>query len=113
MKIFRTRYFPPKNFDAINVLGCLFAHPDVPLTSEIINHERIHTRQMTEMLVLPFYIWYVVEWLLRLTMKGRAYYNISFEREAYRNMHDLTYLRRRPPFAWVRYLCRKSKVHRR
>ena len=31
-----------------------FVHPGVKLTKEIINHERIHTRQMLEMLILPF-----------------------------------------------------------
>ena len=45
MKIIRTKYLPPKNYDAINILGLLFVHPGVKLTKEIINHERIHTRQ--------------------------------------------------------------------
>ncbi|WP_456099266.1 hypothetical protein [Prevotella jejuni] len=107
MKIIRTKYFPPKNYDAINILGLLFVHPGVRLTKELINHERIHTCQMMEMLILPFYIWYVIEWLIRLSMAGRAYMNLSFEREAYQNMNNLNYLNQRRPFAWIKYLREK------
>ena len=92
MKIIRTPYLPPQNYDAINILGILFVHPNTDLTKELINHERIHTRQMLEMLILPFYIWYITEWLIRLPFHGRAYLNLSFEREAYRNMNNLNYL---------------------
>ncbi|MCR5076933.1 MAG: hypothetical protein K6A82_02725 [Prevotella sp.] len=104
MRIIRTRYLPPKNYEAINILGLLFVHPEVELTPAIINHERIHTRQMLEMLILPFYLWYVTEWFIRLPRKGRAYLNISFEREAYRNMDNPDYLSHRHPFAWRHYL---------
>jgi hypothetical protein len=40
---------------------------------------------MKEMLYIPFYLWYGVEWLVKLFCKGNAYRNISFEREAYDN----------------------------
>ena len=107
MKIIRSKYLPPKKYDAIKILGLLFIHPGVKLTKEIINHERIHTRQMQEMLILPFYIWYFTEWLIRLPMTGRAYMNLSFEREAYQNMDNLDYLSHRRSFAWIWYLRRK------
>ena len=48
-----------------------------------------HTAQMKEMLYIFFYLWYVVEWIIRLFMKGNAYRNISFEREAYSNEDDI------------------------
>ncbi|EFL46789.1 hypothetical protein [Prevotella disiens] len=104
MKVFRTKHFPAKNYDAINILGMLFVHPDVKLEPELINHERIHTHQMFEMLILPFYLWYVIEWAIRCFLPHRAYLNISFEREAYANMHNLHYLKHRKPYAWVKYL---------
>lgn len=109
MIIFRTKRIPAKHYDAINIFGMLFVHPGVLLNEETINHERIHTRQMLEMLVLPFYIWYVVEWLVRLPMSGRAYMNLSFEREAYANERNLTYLKTRKPYAWVKYLRKRTK----
>ena len=64
----------------------------------LMNHERIHFRQQAELLVVPFFIWYGVEFLFRwIQYKNRyqAYRNISFEREAYENEKDLDYLRER------------------
>jgi hypothetical protein len=63
----------------------------------LINHERIHLAQQLEMLILPFYILYVLELLFR------GYRNISFEKEAYTNEHNLNYLKERRPYSWVRY----------
>ena len=64
----------------------------------------IHTAQMKEMLYVFFYVWYVVEWLVRLFMKGNAYRNISFEREAYGNERYIAYIGERKRYAWVGYL---------
>ena len=104
MKIIRNKYIPFKRFDAMNLFGMLFCHPDTRLTPQLVNHERIHTYQMLEMLVIGFYLWYVIEWFIRLFKRGNAYFNISFEREAYRHMHDLEYLKKRKHFAWWKYL---------
>ena len=92
MKIIRNKFIPFRRFEAINLFGVLFCHPDSKITPQLINHERIHTAQMLEMLVVGFYLWYTVEWLVRLLMRGNAYLNISFEREAYRHMYNLEYL---------------------
>lgn len=64
----------------------------------LLNHERIHLKQQLEMLVIPFYIWY----LIALYRKG--YMNISFEKEAYSNEKDLLYLKKRRTFAYLNYL---------
>lgn len=104
MKIVRNKYIPLKRFEAMNLFGVLFCHPESRITPQLINHERIHTAQMVEMLVVFFYLWYVTEWLIRLFMKGNAYRNISFEREAYRHMYDLDYLKKRKLFAWWKEL---------
>ena len=72
------------------------------LDDKVINHERIHTAQMRELFVIPFYILYVIEWLFRLAVErnfDRAYRSISFEREAYAHGNDLDYLNRRKHFA--------------
>jgi len=63
-----------------------------------INHEKIHLRQQLELLIVFFYIWYGLEFLVRLLQyknRYQAYRNISFEREAYKNEKDLDYLKRR------------------
>ena len=58
-----------------------------------INHESIHIHQQLEMLVLFFYLWYGIEYLLKLITYGKgAYMTLSFEREAYMNERDLEYL---------------------
>jgi hypothetical protein len=36
---------------------------DLPHTPQLLNHERIHLMQQLELLVLPFYIWYLIEYL--------------------------------------------------
>mgnify|MGYP006988875648 CR=1 FL=1 len=109
MIIVRTKYLPPlRNYNAINLFGVFFVHPDVPVTKRLINHESIHTAQMRELLYVPFYIIYLIEWLIKLFFKGNAYFNISFEREAYKNESNYSYLKERKHFAWVKYL-RKTK----
>ncbi len=54
-----------------------------------------------------FYIWYFTEYFFRLIQFGdhfAGYYNISFEREAFGNEHELDYLERRKWWAFLRYL---------
>lgn len=93
------------------------------------NHECTHARQWIEMFIgswvfiwaaqvlynisewwylfsfFSFYIWYVVEWLIKLCFYGsKAYRNISFEREAYSNQNNETYLENSGYFEWVKYL---------
>ena len=70
-----------------------------------INHEKIHWKQQVEMLVLPFYIWYLIEYLIRLFLNGSTAYNsLSFEREAYDNDKDMEYISKRKPYSWLKYI---------
>lgn len=106
-RIITNRWLPLPGFSAINLCGLIFVRPGTRISREVLNHELIHTRQQWEMLVVPFYVWYVTEWLLRLAWCRnwhRAYSQISFEREAYRHQRDLRYLQHRRLFAWMRYL---------
>lgn len=75
--------------------------------SVLINHERIHLRQQLEMFILPFYLWYLIEWGVRYLMYRDAYLayqNISFEREAYLHEGNLHYLNTRNPYRFIKYL---------
>ncbi len=72
----------------------------------LINHEKIHLRQQIELLIIPFYIIYGLEFLVRLFQYRSwksAYLNISFEREAYINEKDLNYLKSRPFWSFIKY----------
>jgi hypothetical protein len=74
----------------------------------LINHEKIHLRQQRELLIIPFYAFYIIEWFLRAIWymdTYRAYQNISFEREAYQNESNFEYLTIRKTFSFIKYLC--------
>ncbi len=91
------------DFIAINILGVVFAVR--PLSEVELNHERIHTAQQRELFYLPFFIWYVVEWLVlwvRYKDRMKAYRHIRFEEEAYCHQNDLGYLSHRRHFHYSR-----------
>jgi hypothetical protein len=74
----------------------------VAANKKTINHESIHFQQALELGVIPFYLWYVLEWVFKLPFYGDlAYYEISFEREAYANQNNLKYLKERKRYCWI------------
>ena len=106
----------------------------------LVRHENTHWLQQKEMLILGsilsiitmivffntltwwnfilllifpftfFYIWYFVEWFIRLfTNMKNAYESISFEQEAYGFERDPNYLETRKLFASFKYLLKKFK----
>lgn len=94
-----------RGFTAVTVWPFIFVRTDVAVNRQLLTHERIHGRQQLEMLWLPFFVWYLVEWMVRLCINRRtAYRMISFEQEAYRNDWNPDYLKTRRLFRWVKYL---------
>ena len=105
MKVICNNIIPFRGFAAINLFGILFVRKNIILTDRIINHEEIHTAQMKELLYILFYVFYVIEWLIKLFKYGlKSYYNISFEREAYQNESNVGYLEVRKKFGFLKYL---------
>ena len=128
--ILKNSYLPIKGFKAMNLFGVIFARNDRVLDAITINHERIHSKQIKEVMFLtgfplivitltfniPFlmllwifsyYIWYSAEYLINLVRFKEhhlAYRRISFEREAYTFQNDLTYLNRNNNFAFFKYI---------
>ena len=102
MFVIVSRYLIPKGFRGITLFPFIIvSERDLKQDTVVVNHERIHIRQQLELLILPFFIWYGIEFLVKCLIykdKKLAYKNISFEREAYANERDLQYLRRR--FFW-------------
>lgn len=98
----------PKGFDGLSFFPFLFVKDKKLLDSKVfINHEKIHLKQQLEMLLLIFYVWYLLEFVVRWIQCGsryRAYREISFEKEAYQNEMDLDYLTRRKLFSFIKYL---------
>ena len=109
MKIIYNNIIPFKGFKAMNLFGVLFVRNDIktPMDEIDINHESIHSEQYKEMLWIPFLIWYGIEWFIKIFIYGdthKAYRNISFEREAYQNEHDLEYLSNRKRYRWFKLI---------
>ncbi len=111
----------PQHFKIYGIVLCGFVilNKRSKLLSEkdlttLLNHERIHIRQQLELLILPFFILYVSEWLILLLKyrnKDIAYRNISFEKEAYDHGNDLSYLISRRPYYWTRYWKKTKELH--
>ena len=120
MKIIRNKFIPFKGFKAINLFGVLFVRGNAYIGEKTIRHESIHTKQMREMLYVPFYLWYGIEWVIRYFAwnfertpydphdpndpNDKPYDRMSFEKEAYANDHDTEYLKNRKPYAWFKYM---------
>lgn len=98
----------PRNVSAMAIFPfVLLKRQNLSLNTVLLNHEKIHLRQQMELLILPFYFWYFLEYLVRFLqyrVHEQAYLNISFEREAYKNEKDLNYLKKRSCFVFLRYV---------
>lgn len=73
----------------------------------LINHEKIHLRQQLELLVLPFYILYLANYLINLFIyknHQKAYRNIIFEKEAFENEKRNDYLKSRKIWAFIYFI---------
>lgn len=108
MKVFYSNHIPFKGFRAINLFGIVIARREYgKLPQRIIRHETIHSYQMLELLIVGFYLWYLLEWMIKLMAYRNgylAYKNISFEREAYAHDEDPTYLKQRPHWNFLKYV---------
>jgi hypothetical protein len=108
MILIASKYLVPKGYSGIALFPFVFVRDKALGTHPVfLNHERIHLRQQSELLILPFYVWYVTEYLIRrlhYPTQKEAYRNISFEREAYANEGNLDYLKKRRFWSFLGYL---------
>lgn len=109
MKKIYNNIIPAKGYKAITIWPFIFVRKEYKqrILPATWRHEHIHGKQQKEMLLIGFYLWYIVEYLVRLIQKrnhDKAYRSISFEKEAYGNQYCQYYLDGRHPFAWLSYL---------
>lgn len=109
MKKIYNSIFPVKGFMAMTLWPFIFIRKDEAgkFSVKVERHENIHGEQQKEMLLVFFFLWYCIEWIMRLCIcrnRITAYENVSFEREAYGNQHDAAYTDNRKPFAWIKYI---------
>lgn len=108
-----SKYLVPKGYIGMAVFPFVFlSDKQFKHHVSLINHEKIHLRQQLELLVIPFFIWYGIEFLIRLFQYKNwhlAYRNLSFEREAFSNEFNRKYLSKRRFWQFLKYL-RKHDV---
>ena len=106
--IFFNKYIVPKGFVSVTLFPIVFLKSFAQKENKVLlYHEKIHLQQQKEMLVHFFYLWYLVEFLVRFMItknRNEAYRNISFEQEAYAHETDLLYIEKRPTWAFLKYL---------
>lgn len=110
MMIIRNNFIPFKGFACINICGILFVRKNAKINNIVINHENIHTKQIFELLIIPFYLIYCIFYIINLFKyfdSHKAYRNIAFEREAYDNQNNNNYLKTRKHYNFIKYF--KSK----
>lgn len=102
------KYLTPKGFRGIALFPFIILVDKKDREDAVmLNHEKIHIRQQLDMLIVPFFLWYGIEFLLRWMQyknKHLGYRNISFEREAYQNEKNLDYLKKRSFWSFLKYL---------
>lgn len=130
-RIVFNRLIPFSGFVAMTLYPFIFVREAAAKKYSTVanNHEHIHAEQQKELLpvgialaliaylsglgfwallFLPVFLWvYLIEWVIKAFWYGNnrtAYRNISFEREAYQNEKDLTYLSNRKHFIWFKYI---------
>jgi len=108
-----SKYIVPKGYTGITIFPFVFLK-DKALKNDLIliNHEKIHLRQQLELLIVPFYVLYVLEFIVRYAQYNNwylAYINLSFEREAYHNEGDLDYLKNRKFWSFLKYIRKNGK----
>ena len=111
MKKIVNNIIPLKGFVTLTIWPFIFVRKDKEHKFDAVaeNHENIHGCQQKEMLIIPFFLWYLIEWVLRaIFCTGNAYRNISFEREAYSNEKDMNYIGRRKWWSWIEYMKKKQ-----
>ena len=103
-----TRRFPPQDYHAITLFPFIF-YNSVPMTEREIRHETVHLWQQAVLLVLPFYVLYVLFWivgLLRYRNSMQSYREIPFERSAYQLEGQSGLKRTTMAFDWTKRLFR-------
>lgn len=98
----------PKGYSGLTIFPFIILKDSESKNDRVLlHHERIHIVQQLELLIVPFYLWYLLEFVIRcFQYKNRrlAYRNISFEREAYQNEKDSNYLKSRSFWGFLKYL---------
>ena len=95
-------FFP---VEAITIANHIFFRDEIH--SRVLRHEVIHVLQGRELGYVVFWFMYLKYWLIAMKENQgntyRAYRDIPFEKEAYLNEREPSYIYQRPLYAWKKY----------
>lgn len=108
MFVIVAKYLIPKGYSGMALFPFIVLKEKRDVSNNVmLQHEKIHLRQQMELLILPFFIWYGIEYFIRILQyknKNLAYRNISFEREAYANESQKGFLKERRFWNFLNYI---------
>ena len=108
MFVIVAKYLIPKGYSGMALFPFILLKEQRDVSNIVmIQHEKIHLRQQIELFILPFFIWYGIEYFIRILQykdKHAAYRNISFEREAYANESQEDFLKERRFWNFLNYM---------
>lgn len=86
MRVIQNKWIPFKGYKYINLFGLIFTRDASKINAKEYNHEKIHLKQMQEMLWLPFYLWYgqstvLLDYLDSLTSKMQYITMLALKRK--------------------------------
>jgi len=98
----------PNNYSSLTIWPLIFIKNEyLKKDVKLLNHEKIHLKQQKELLWIFFFIWYSVEYLI-LFIKHKnhntTYKSICFEKESYLNEKNLSYLKHRKHYSFLKHL---------
>ena len=115
MKVVENDTLPFGNYKCMTIYKWIFTKNAKRITQVDFNHEATHLHQQTELLVIFFYLWYVLEFLVKLLCTfnwKRAYRSISFEMEAYENEENTSWINQRSEYYWLRFVFKLAEKRR-
>jgi len=116
MKLIKNKFIPWQGYKYIFLFGYIFTRSNRLTIDDInpieINHESIHAKQAKYLLWIFFYLFYLIEWIIKFVIScfkhvnilDYTYKSISFEQEAYYNEKNLNYLKTSNPYSWIKYI---------
>jgi len=101
--IIKKSFFVPPSAAGWTLAPFIIFKKEKYATDVNINHELIHIEQQKELLVIPFFILYILNFIFNIiSMKPNPYRWIMFEREAYDNQDNFDYLKTRKKFNYFK-----------
>ena len=102
------KFLVPNGYKGMTIFPFIFVNSEKHKNDVVVmNHEKIHLKQQLELLVIPFYILYLIDYAIGIAKYRNtrlAYRNITWEKEAYRNESNLNYLKNRKWYSFMKYV---------